>query len=248
VKVEHDGDLLDTVGLLKNWRIDGETLRADLHLLQSDHAARQKILEMAASMPDTFGLSIEFEFELEEIGERMHARCKRLLNVALVEEPAANPALFSAMEPVTKEEVAAIVAEALKPIAERIAAVEATLVETDTKPDATPEVEVEMAELKQEFAALKAELSEKLNTSKDAAVATLATKLGIQDVNASRWTVAPVATAGAGDKYAELKAAFADARKQGLSFSRAALAARRKNPGLYDDFIAEYKGNISKLN
>lgn len=244
VKTEHEGTLLDSVGMLKNWRIDNNTLRADLHMLDSDPASRIKILEMAEKMPDTFGLSIDFELTAEEIGGRRFARCTKLRNVALVEEPAANPALFSTMENV-EEIVKAAVEAAMKPYTEEMAALKAKL--SEMKPEVPEEVKSEMAALSASVTTLRAELATKTETAKNDAITALAAKLGVQDVSTARWNVSPANPGSNPEKFAELRAAFAEARKTGASASRAALSARNKNPKLYDEFLAAHKGDVSKL-
>lgn len=103
VKVNHWSGFEGIVGTLRNPRIDGIQLRADLHLLAT-HEARAKILEMAEQMPSQFGLSIAFSGESEEreVGsdagqiKANFARCQELYSVDLVDDPAANPTgLFS---------------------------------------------------------------------------------------------------------------------------------------------------------
>lgn len=84
-----------TAGILKNFRIDGGKLLADLHLLRSEPNA-PKLLEMAEKMPDTFGLSVAFSGVDEVIAGETHWRCSEIYNAALVDVPAANPTgLFS---------------------------------------------------------------------------------------------------------------------------------------------------------
>jgi hypothetical protein len=86
VKMLHNSDLSQVIGTLKNFRIEGEKVIADLHLLSSA-PARDFVLEIANTMPTAFGLSISFE----GTPEGNLARCSRLLSVDLVDEPAANP-------------------------------------------------------------------------------------------------------------------------------------------------------------
>jgi hypothetical protein len=240
VKAEHEGTILDTIGQLRDFRVDGGILRADLHMLSADEGTRRKVLEMARTMPDTFGLSIDFDYTTEEIGGKKYARCTNLLNVALVEEPAANRSLFSSMENIN-EIVAAAVAEALKPMAEEMAALKAKLAEG---PDMKP-VQEETAAMKAELSTLRAELS----ASKKDAISTLAAKLGVQNAEADKWSVSPSAPAPAtGDeKFTPLRAAFAAARKEGKSASVAALSARKADPKLYDEFITAHRGDVTKL-
>lgn len=95
VKVDHGSGFADIVGSLKNFRIVGDQLKADLHLLSS-HKMTAQILEIASKFPDNFGLSISFSSVPEEVGGKMFARCGELFSVDLVDDPAANPTgLFS---------------------------------------------------------------------------------------------------------------------------------------------------------
>lgn len=86
VKMLHNSDLSQVIGTLKNFRIEGPKVLADLHLLSSA-PARDFVLEIAQTMPTAFGLSISFE----GTPDGNLARCSRLLSVDLVDEPAANP-------------------------------------------------------------------------------------------------------------------------------------------------------------
>ena len=84
-----------TAGTLKNFRIEAGKLLADLHLLKTEPNA-PKLLEMAETMPDTFGLSVAFSGVDEVINGEIHWRCSEIYNAALVDVPAANPTgLFS---------------------------------------------------------------------------------------------------------------------------------------------------------
>jgi hypothetical protein len=95
VKVNHGKALESIVGVLKNFCVDGGRLRADLHLLKSA-IERDKVLEMAEAMPESFGLSISFANQPEEIEGRKFARCVEIYSADLVDSPAANPSgLFS---------------------------------------------------------------------------------------------------------------------------------------------------------
>jgi len=100
VKAGHGTGFSGIVGVLKNFRVDDDgrscQLRADLHLLKS-HPAFSQIIEMAATMPESFGLSISFSGKPETIDALDFARCTELYSVDLVDRPAANPnGLFSA--------------------------------------------------------------------------------------------------------------------------------------------------------
>lgn len=84
-----------TVGTLKNFRIEGKQLLADMHLLKAE-ANAAKLMEMAEMIPDTFGLSIAFSGPRETRDGVNYSRCKEIYNAALVDVPAANPTgLFS---------------------------------------------------------------------------------------------------------------------------------------------------------
>lgn len=91
VKVNHGAGVDAIVGSLRNFRIEGNQLKADLHLLKSA-TELPRILEMAQTMPESFGLSIAFSGK----PEGGFARCAELYSVDLVDDPAANPSgLFS---------------------------------------------------------------------------------------------------------------------------------------------------------
>lgn len=105
-----------TAGLLSNFRIEGDQVRADLELLKSeDYFA--KIIEMAQKMPKEFGLSIRVQYDTEEVDGKELMRPVALESVDLVDTPAANPnGLFSAKpaEPVkTNKPMSALIAKAL---------------------------------------------------------------------------------------------------------------------------------------
>lgn len=104
VKTDHWSGFNGIVGVIKNFSIDGDKLRGDLHLLEN-HEAREKVLEMAEKMPSQFGISISFsgEAETKEVEaegvtrEVKFARCESLEACDLVDSPAANASgLFSA--------------------------------------------------------------------------------------------------------------------------------------------------------
>jgi len=95
VKMNHAGGAEDIVGFLSAFRIEGDKLLADLTLLKSSKH-REYVLEIAQTIPDTFGLSIAFSGPTESRGEMRFARCSEIYSADLVSEPAANPTgLFS---------------------------------------------------------------------------------------------------------------------------------------------------------
>ena len=106
VKTDHWSGFNGIVGVIKNFSIDGDKLRGDLHLLEN-HEAREKVLEMAEKMPSQFGISISFsgqaetqEVEAEGVTREVKfARCESLEACDLVDSPAANASgLFSNSE------------------------------------------------------------------------------------------------------------------------------------------------------
>lgn len=99
VKVDHWSGFDGIVGTLRAFRVEGDHLRADLHLLEN-HPARTRILEMAEKMPGNFGLSIAYVGVSEEKEGTAFARVTELLSVDLVDAPAANPSgLFASVTP-----------------------------------------------------------------------------------------------------------------------------------------------------
>jgi hypothetical protein len=98
VKADHGSGVFSTTGHLKSFRLDGDVLRADLHVLKTEKD-REKLFEMAETIPDTFGLSISFDGPDEKIKGKMFARCSEIYSTDIVSEAAANPSgLFSAKE------------------------------------------------------------------------------------------------------------------------------------------------------
>jgi hypothetical protein len=90
VKVDHGGGVFSIVGSVRNFRIEGEKLKADLHLLKTADKASH-ILELARELPDTFGMSVSIHGQHETIGDETYARCNRIRSCDIVTDPAANP-------------------------------------------------------------------------------------------------------------------------------------------------------------
>jgi len=163
VKLDHTNSASEIVGFLSGFAIDGSTVRADLHLLRSS-PRREYILELAETIPDTFGLSIAFSGTDEKIGEHWFARCTEIYSADIVSEPAANPSgLFQVGETqptppnkMTPEEIQAAIAAAIAPLVEKIAALEAAIV-VDTTSDVTEMTDAAKAQV--QSAAKEAALS-----------------------------------------------------------------------------------------
>ena len=163
VKLDHTNSASEIVGYLREFRIEGESVRADLYLLRSS-PRREYILELAETIPDTFGLSIAFSGSDEKLGDNWFARCAEIYSADIVSEPAANPSgLFQAGETqptptnnMTPEEIQAAIAAALAPLIEKIAALEAAVV-VDTTSDVTEMTDAQKAQV--QSAAKEAALS-----------------------------------------------------------------------------------------
>ena len=163
VKLDHTDSAGAIVGYLRNFRIEGDAVRADLTLLKSS-PHRDYVLEIASTIPDTFGLSISFSGADEKIGDHVFARCTEIYSADIVSEPAANPSgLFQAGDTqptsplqMTPEEIQAAIAAALAPLIEKIAALEAAIV-VDATADTTQMSDADKAKV--QIAAKEAALS-----------------------------------------------------------------------------------------
>lgn len=93
VKMDHEGGAGDIVGWVDNFRqqFDDkvECVIGDLHLIKT-HPQRDYILELASTIPDTFGLSLFFIGPKETIDGVKFARCAKIFSCDIVTEPAAN--------------------------------------------------------------------------------------------------------------------------------------------------------------
>jgi hypothetical protein len=147
VKMLHNSDLSQVIGTLKNFRVDGDKVLADLHLLASA-PARDFVLEIARTMPTAFGLSISFE----GAPDGNLARCSRLLSVDLVDEPAANPDGLFEEKPI--DAPAADVTTNAEPMTENPEKMEAP-----TPEDRIAALEAAIGEIKSMLASLVAEES-----------------------------------------------------------------------------------------
>jgi hypothetical protein len=90
VKVDHGGGVFSIVGSVKNFRIEGDKLKADLHLLKTAEKVAH-ILELARELPDTFGMSVSIHGQHETKDGETYARCSRIRSCDIVTDPAANP-------------------------------------------------------------------------------------------------------------------------------------------------------------
>ncbi|NBS79683.1 hypothetical protein EBS57_07725 [bacterium] len=86
--------VMDILGYVENFRIEGGRLLGDLTLLNSDKA--DYVANLANLMPDQFGLSLTFSGVPEACAGQSFARVTEIYDVSVVTQPAANPAgMFS---------------------------------------------------------------------------------------------------------------------------------------------------------
>lgn len=170
VKFNHGSGVGDIVGRLENFRIDGDVLRADFRALSaSPH--RAYLFEIAATIPESFGLSVSFSGKPTTSGERAFARCSEIYSADFVDEPAANPSgLFQRgagnpaeaaqtqpksnlkMEDEKKEDPIAAMSAAIEDLSKRLSALEAN----------GSEKEEEMSEDEQEKEEMQAKRDERI--------------------------------------------------------------------------------------
>jgi len=87
--------VMDILGYVENFRIEGSRLLGDLTLLNSEKA--DYVANLASLMPDQFGLSLTFSGVPEDRAGDRFARVTEIYDVSVVTQPAANPAgMFSA--------------------------------------------------------------------------------------------------------------------------------------------------------
>jgi hypothetical protein len=89
-KGDHGSGIFQALGTLKNFRIDGDKLRGDLHLFNNQPLSKM-VLEVARKSPAALGLSISFSYAPEVVDEEVYVRVKSLSSIDLVDNPAANP-------------------------------------------------------------------------------------------------------------------------------------------------------------
>ncbi|NBQ48723.1 MAG: hypothetical protein EBU33_09775, partial [Sphingobacteriia bacterium] len=90
---DHNAGASDINGALKNFRREGDRIRADLHLLKTDKNY-SKIIEMAEMLPNEFGLSASTTAGEELIGHDRYVRFTEIFCVDIVSNPAATKGLF----------------------------------------------------------------------------------------------------------------------------------------------------------
>lgn len=100
---QHQSVIDEVGGVLKQFSIKGNKTIADFYLLKSLPAdTKEKLFEMAETMPDQFGFSIDFTGVSEEKDGVKFARCEELNSVDLSDKPAANPDGLFEEKPISK--------------------------------------------------------------------------------------------------------------------------------------------------
>lgn len=94
--LDHSGQVLSGVGVAKNFKIDGDHVRGDIHLFELPE--KERILALAKNLPNSCGLSVETPGNHEAIpnSDQKLYRCSAIQAVSLVSIPAANSGLFTA--------------------------------------------------------------------------------------------------------------------------------------------------------
>lgn len=90
-KLNHRSGVEAVFGFINNIRVEGLKLVGDLNMLQQ-HKDYEQTMEQLETMPGQIGLSVAFQGEKEKGPDgKTYARCKNIVSVDLVPDPAANP-------------------------------------------------------------------------------------------------------------------------------------------------------------
>jgi len=90
-KLNHKSGVEAVFGYINNFSIQGNKLKGDLNLLRN-HKDYAQTIEQISTMPGQIGLSVAFQGDKEPGDDgKIYARCKRIVSVDLVADPAANP-------------------------------------------------------------------------------------------------------------------------------------------------------------
>jgi hypothetical protein len=171
--------VMDILGFVDNFHIEGDRLLGDLTLLSSEKA--NYVASLAAAMPDQFGLSLTFSGVPEESATQRYARVTEILDVSVVASPAANASLFSAfsrlpVDTFSKTQMETPVVEVKKELSESAPAIETIPATPAPAPVEAPKAELAeapMAEVKAaeptiaDLVAMIGSLNAKLDTLMD---------------------------------------------------------------------------------
>ena len=90
-KLNHRTGVEAVFGYIKNFHVVGNKLTGDLHMLKA-HKDYNQTMEQIKTLPKQIGLSVAFQGDKEPGADgKVYARCKRIVSVDLVADPAANP-------------------------------------------------------------------------------------------------------------------------------------------------------------
>ncbi len=157
-KLEHGTGLTETVGTFENFRIDGEHLRADFTAFPTS-SAKDHLFALAGRIAKQFGVSVSAILSKAKSGAVDLMRCREVLSIDFVDEPAINAALFSRknkvdspanfsqqriqkqdtriakpttdMEDEMKEAIGEMIASALTPVTDELAAIKGDMMKPE---------------------------------------------------------------------------------------------------------------------
>ena len=90
-KLNHRSGVEAVFGYINNFQVEGNKLTGDLNMLRH-HKDFNQTMEQITTMPGQIGLSVAFQGDKEPGKDgKVYARCKRIVSVDLVPDPAANP-------------------------------------------------------------------------------------------------------------------------------------------------------------
>ena len=90
-KLNHRSGVEAVFGYINNFQVTGNKLVGDLNMLKH-HKDYNQTMEQIETMPGQIGLSVAFQGDKEAGSDgKTYARCKRIVSVDLVPDPAANP-------------------------------------------------------------------------------------------------------------------------------------------------------------
>lgn len=202
VTLDHGSGVKDLNGYLTAFRVDGDTLRADWHLLKT-HDQTPTMLERAEMMPNCFGLSCAFKGPPagERINGKQMARCEKLLSVDAVTRPAATDGLFAVPGTLPVD-------NAIKDMPQDNASVkEPTIADLMAKLDEISKVQAEHQQFIQSAQTQNEPTLEDFHNASDEELAAFnqerGTNITRQDINAAVAEAVQAAEAGEGDKGGE---------------------------------------------
>ena len=148
VLADHSDSVGEIIGYMDNFAIDSKEagkskVRADFHILETSNKANF-FSELISKLADQIGFSISFQPDQEQVDGGMFARLKELFSIDLVVSPATNVGVFSIKngsnqqielsnsfdtnkKSMNKEEIIGLIDEVLKPISEKLSAIETSL-------------------------------------------------------------------------------------------------------------------------